>query len=289
MEAGTGIYTDLGGLARLRSQALSRRDDPETIRAVASEFEAVFLHLVLSAMREDGIEGGLFDSAESAHYRDMLDGQLALTLARGRGVGLAEVLAAQLQDGRGAAAPVAAPGAPAGSDSEAAGPSPDFVGVLLPHAVAAGRRLEVDPRGILAQAMLETGWGRSRIRHDDGRDSFNVFGIKAGPGWGGDRVVRGTVEFEDGVMVQRREAFRAYTSYAEAFEDYVNLLGGRRYQPVRAAGADPVQFAAALQESRYATDPQYGAKLESLLRSDRFEVALADAAMNPTEERHGHR
>ncbi|MEF9673935.1 rod-binding protein [Pseudomonas sp. PCH446] len=58
--------------------------------------------------------------------------------------------------------------------------SPDeFVATMLPMAEQAARRIGVDPRYLVAQAALETGWGKSVMRQQDGSSSHNLFGIKA--------------------------------------------------------------------------------------------------------------
>ena len=53
---------------------------------------------------------------------------------------------------------------------------------MLPHATAAARELGVDPRAIIAQAALETGWGTAQPADGNGT-SHNYFGIKAGESW----------------------------------------------------------------------------------------------------------
>lgn len=119
---------------------------------------------------------------------------------------------------------------------------------------------------ILAQAALESGWGRREIRGDDGAPSFNLFGIKADRSWKGPVVETMTTEYVDGVAQRGRARFRAYASYEEAFADYARFLTGNpRYRQVLAA-RDPVQAAHGLQRAGYATDPGYGGKLERILR-----------------------
>ena len=73
---------------------------------------------------------------------------------------------------------------------------------------------------------------------------------------------RDTLEFEDGVMQRRREAFRAYGSLGETFDDYARLIGGAdRYAGARERADDIGGFADALQAGGYATDPDYAAKI----------------------------
>lgn len=56
----------------------------------------------------------------------------------------------------------------------------DFVDRVWPHAVAVSRETGIPARFLVAQAALETGWGRGELRHPDGSPSFNLFNIKAG-------------------------------------------------------------------------------------------------------------
>lgn len=137
----------------------------------------------------------------------------------------------------------------------------NFVKTLWDTARKYAPQLGLDPVFVLGQAALETGWGGKLIRHRDGRNSHNLFGIKAGSEWQGERVRVRTLEYTDGVMQQRLEPFRSYASFDEAFADYANLLQKPRYREVVAAGSDLRAFARGLQASGYATDPNYGHKI----------------------------
>jgi flagellar protein FlgJ len=120
----------------------------------------------------------------------------------------------------------------------------------------------VDPDLLLSQAALETGWGRSIMRHPDGQSTHNLFGIKADPSWEGDRVVQSTLEYIGGRLVRTRAAFRAYGSFAESFEDYASFLKGQpRYARALEHAGDPGAFMRGLQEAGYATDPSYAEKV----------------------------
>ena len=96
----------------------------------------------------------------------------------------------------------------------------------------------------MAQAALETGWGRSVPNGADGDCSFNLFGIKAGTRWQGATVGVKTVEIEDGLATRRIDRFRAYASPADSFKDYASLLGnGDRYAGALGTGGDAAAFA----------------------------------------------
>lgn len=144
----------------------------------------------------------------------------------------------------------------------------DFVRQLAPMAERAGRELGVDPRHILAQAALETGWGRAVPSDVEGRSSFNFFGIKAGRQWTGSAVAVRTLEFENGIPVPRRDRFRAYASPEECFDDYVALLRSNpRYSNALNTGADASAFASGLQRGGYATDPAYARKIAAIAQN----------------------
>ena len=147
----------------------------------------------------------------------------------------------------------------------------EFTRDIWPHAQSAGEQLGVDPRAIVAQAALETGWGRNVTRDSRGVSGNSPFNIKAGADWGGDRVSVRTLEFEDGIAKQKVAAFRAYPDLKSAFDDYVQFLKGNpRYAEALRNGAQAENFAEALQAAGYTTDPGYADKLRSILGSPRF-------------------
>ncbi|MFO1406038.1 MAG: flagellar assembly peptidoglycan hydrolase FlgJ [Steroidobacteraceae bacterium] len=141
-----------------------------------------------------------------------------------------------------------------------------FVRELLPHARWAAAQLGVSPAAIIAQAALETAWGRRVPQTADGRPSWNLFGIKAGGPWRGASASASTLEYADGVAVRGRAAFRAYDSLEDGLRDYVNLLSGStRFRQALDAGTDALAFVAGLARAGYATDPAYAEKLRAVL------------------------
>jgi flagellar protein FlgJ len=161
-----------------------------------------------------------------------------------------------------------------------------FVAKIWHHAQNAARELGVDPRALVAQAALETGWGRKGIARGNGGDSNNLFGIKA-TGWSGERVVAGTHEYVDGVRTSETASFRAYDSAEQSFSDYVRLLkSSPRYQQALQAGTNIRSFAQGLQRAGYATDPSYAAKIAAIANGptiDRAVEAISNAAANGIE------
>jgi len=159
-------------------------------------------------------------------------------------------------------------GKPASAGRRGAFSSPqEFVRELWPHAKAAGEELGVDPKMLLAQAALESGWGKSVMRTADGGHSHNLFGIKADRSWVGRSVAARTLEIEDGLAVRKNAAFRAYDSYADSFRDYIAFLRNNpRYEKALAHSDRPERFIAGLQRAGYATDPNYARKVLSIYR-----------------------
>ena len=144
----------------------------------------------------------------------------------------------------------------------------DFLREIWPLAVKAGRKLGVEPRAIVAQAALETGWGSRLIRDDAGVSGNNLFGIKADARWDGERVSVATLEYEGGLPKPQRASFRAYPDLAAGFEDYVRFLSDNpRYSEALRSGADPGVYAERLQSSGYATDPRYAEKIRNIIAS----------------------
>lgn len=142
-----------------------------------------------------------------------------------------------------------------------------FVATMLPLAKEAAARIGVDPAVLVAQAALETGWGKSIMRQQDGSNSHNLFGIKAQGSWKGPEARAITSEFRDGKMVKETADFRSYSSYADSFHDLVSLLqNSDRYKEVVNSADKPEQFVKELQKAGYATDPDYASKISQIAK-----------------------
>jgi flagellar protein FlgJ len=87
-------FTDFQALASLRSEA--RNSPTEALDGVASQFESLFVQMMLKSMRDATIDGGLFDSNSMDIYQQMFDQQVSLDVSQRGGVGLAETLVNQL-------------------------------------------------------------------------------------------------------------------------------------------------------------------------------------------------
>ena len=156
--------------------------------------------------------------------------------------------------------------------------SPDkFIQSLYPYAKNVEKETGIDARLMLAQSALETGWGKHQIMKEDGSPSFNLFGIKAQQGWSGDSAKITTTEYRGGLAMKEQASFRSYGSYGESFKDYADFLkGNERYKTALQQVADPKEFAVALQNSGYATDPNYANKINSIMDRYLDDVAGGD-------------
>ena len=262
-------YTDLSGLAALKRDPNS----PEAISAVAQQVEALFLQMMLTSMR-DATAAEENGSNEMGMYQDMFDKQVALSISQHADLGIGRLLRRQLAGKPAPAAPAKlSPHGTAGLESPST--PADFVRRMMPPIRRAAGALGLNPVAILAQAALETGWGQRMPRNADGSSSFNMFGIKAGDAWTGARAMADSMEVSNGVATPKRTAFRAYGSIEESIDDFAALLkSSPRYREAIAAGGDAQAYIAGIGKSGYATDPEYGNKLNQILHSDTLQAAL---------------
>jgi len=147
-----------------------------------------------------------------------------------------------------------------------------FLDKLAGIAQTTAEALGLSPHLLLAQAALETGWGRKAIKTATGQESFNLFGIKADKHWTGETVAVKTTEYIHGRPQKMVQSFRAYTSYAESYADYARLIK-HRYGDAMAKGATAEGFGQALQARGYATDPNYAQKIARVAQSVAYRLA----------------
>jgi flagellar protein FlgJ len=291
---------DTKGLGDLKQSA--KAGSPEALKTAATQFEAMFINMMMKSMRDATPAEGLTDNQQTKVFTSMLDQQLSQNLAK-RGVGLADVLTRQLAS-QAAGAQALAIGGDQNVNTTSAMPAPRDAGELLgtpgallspsevptsagvsasgrtqaahvrsfqdklaAHADEAAAATGIPAKFMLGQAALESGWGKREIKNSDGSSSHNLFGIKAGAGWTGKVATAVTTEYVNGVPHTKMEKFRAYASYADSFKDYAKLLTNNpRYDKVLAGAKDAAGFAHGLQKAGYATDPMYAAKLTRIIK-----------------------
>ncbi|MYM68514.1 flagellar assembly peptidoglycan hydrolase FlgJ [Pseudoduganella sp. FT55W] len=253
---------DVRDMGSLKQSA--RAGSPEALKTAATQFEAMFVNMMLKSMREATPQDGMMDSQQSKMFTTMLDQQTSQNIAK-KGIGLADMLVRQLSakndaaalaigsEGIGSAAngdgsfngaaslmdaklqrAIAAAGGNAAATTTTATDSANkgsqaphvrsFQDKLAAHAEEASKATGIPAKFMLGQAALESGWGRREIKGRDGSNSHNLFGIKATGDWKGKVVEATTTEYVNGKAQTKVERFRAYDSYADSFKDYAKLL-----------------------------------------------------------------
>ncbi len=278
------IYTDFQGLSDLRRAA--KQDSDQALDEVAVQFEAIFIQMMLKSMRDASLSEGVFDSDQSKMYMSMFDQQIALDLSSKGAFGIADMLVQQLANNNiseseaetpDSLLPITTKASPQeainraerarGQEALPEFTSPQaFVDFMLPKAEQAASRLGVEPQVLVAQAALETGWGQKIIQRADGGSTYNLFGIKADQRWAGAEATVSTLEYQDGIMNRELASFRAYDSFQQSFDDYVDFVKeGARYQRALGHDGSARYYIQALQDEGYATDPAYAEKVIDIM------------------------
>jgi hypothetical protein len=151
----------------------------------------------------------------------------------------------------------------------------EFIGRVAPGAMLADVETGVPASVSIAQAIVESGWGRSAPGN-------NLFGMKGVGPEGSER--RGVVEYHKGKRYRKTANFRRYANVEASILDHARVLSkSPRYAEARAVSDDPAAYARALQ-GRYATDPRYAEKLDTiraLYGLDRFDWSPPPTAGSP--------
>ncbi|HAS0823564.1 TPA: flagellar assembly peptidoglycan hydrolase FlgJ [Enterobacter cloacae subsp. cloacae] len=279
---------DVRSLDTLKREA--GRQSPGALKAAAKQMEGIFVQMMMKSMRDATFKSDLLSSQSSEMYTAMHDQQVAQNIAGSGQLGFADLIVRQL-GGEAGEPVVSAPGRdflrPGLSSAPATGPlrlpapvsfakpaegAHPFIARLLRPAQAAAQQSGLHPHLILAQAALESGWGKREIPAADGRPSHNLFGIKATSDWRGKTTEITTTEYINGVKQKVKAAFRVYDSYEHALADYAKLLTNNpRYRGVVQSGS-PEQGARALQAGGYATDPAYAKKLITIIQKVKGDI-----------------
>ena len=247
------------------------------LRQAAEQFESLFMHMMLKSMRQASrslSEGNYFSSFETETYEDMMDEKLSVQMTASRSLGIADLLMNQFSPRTNTPNYELKMG---GIATKQAGfiDEKEFVSALLPRAEPFADSLGVNPKFLVAQAALETGWGQHIMFDSKGKNSHNLFGIKANADWNGPTVAVDSLEVRQGVASQEKSIFKVYDSYEQSLKDYARLiLDNNRYREVPNSRRIE-EFGSALQQAGYATDPEYSEKLSRVmgnpsLKNDRY-------------------
>ena len=375
----TYSYNDLSSLNAITQ--VGKKDEAQALKEVAKQFESMFVGMMLKTMREANAvfeEGNPLSSNESKFYRQMFDDQLALSLSKGKGMGLADTLYRQLKqqfdvkehakdnenkeytnqgfslnnkinpftlsepvtslpipvdasfelkfnkpktvEPTSASTPINTPINTAiqinevnntktddalkkvlaihttnktlsldvtnkkeltqistGKVQKQSGfKSPqDFVNSIWPIAQKVASDMKVEPKAIIAQAALETGWGKHIIHQPDGKNSHNLFGIKADRRWDGEVAKVSTLEYKNGIAKKEVAPFRVYDSYESSLKDYAHFIkNSSRYKEAAQQGSSIQGYSEGLQKGGYATDPNYANKIQRIAAGDVLNNAI---------------
>ncbi|MDD9174548.1 flagellar assembly peptidoglycan hydrolase FlgJ [Aliivibrio sp. S2TY2] len=142
-----------------------------------------------------------------------------------------------------------------------------FVETMKPYAEKAAKALGIDSNVLIAQAALETGWGKKVIQNSVD-SSHNLFNIKADRSWQGDKIAKNTLEYHDNIAVTENAAFRSYDNYEESFSDFVRFLNQNpRYERALQQTESSESFIKGIHSAGYATDPNYTDKVMSVMKT----------------------
>jgi flagellar protein FlgJ len=296
---------DFTGLDNLRRDA--QKGENGALEKTAKQFEGIFIHMMLKSMRaaEDVLadDSNPLNSSQVKFYRDMHDQQMATNMAETGSMGLAELIVQQLDPKGSGMMPASLVRSGANLDDlnfqrngtsaeglslnraitdtapvtdkagkQAAFQSPEaFIESLLPVAEKVAGELGVEPKALVAQAAVETGWGQYMIHSGKGENTHNLFGIKANNEWQGSKEVVETLEYKQGVPEKQKAAFRSYEGFHESMQDYVKFIKeSPRYRGAVEQSGNTEAYFKELQQAGYATDPAYADKVMSVLRSDKL-------------------
>ncbi|WP_338454110.1 flagellar assembly peptidoglycan hydrolase FlgJ [uncultured Alteromonas sp.] len=294
---------DLGSINKMREAIAS--GDESVLQEAAEQFEAIFVQMMLKSMRkaQDALadEDSPFNSQQVKFYRDMHDQQLATDLTAGGGMGLADIIVKQMGQSEDSYLPASvirsdgnlnslnrdrviateqaqetvlaseSKGVQSATKDSMFDSPEDFVETLRPYAEQVAEKYGMDAKAIIAQAAVETGWGKFVIHNSDGESSYNLFGIKANSQWDGKQAVVDTLEFNSGIPQKQKAAFRSYASLEEAVDDYGRFIVTQpRYQQAVEQASDAHSYTRELQSAGYATDPNYAIKIMAVYHSDRL-------------------
>lgn len=140
--------------------------------------------------------------------------------------------------------------------------SSEFLRELIPQAQKAQKQTGICASAMMAQAILESSWGRSGLA----QRAHNLFGVKADASWTGPTISIDTKEYIDGKWVIVPAKWRAYPDWEASIEDHAKfLMDNPRYAPALAVKDQPELFCHQLQACGYATDPHYADLLISII------------------------
>ena len=135
-----------------------------------------------------------------------------------------------------------------------------FFDQILSGALACQQQTGIPASFTMAQAALESSWGERAPGH-------NLFGIKADAGWHGPTVDVPTHEFIKGQRIAVTCKFRAYSDFAASLLDHAAFFKANPRYAACFRETTGEGWARAVAAAGYATDPDYAAKITSVIRA----------------------
>ena len=304
-------YADIQGLEQLH--ATNKKDPAAARKEVAQQFEAILMQMVMHSMRDanKAMSSDLMNNEQMDMYQDFYDKQLSLVLSNSS-TGLAKMIEKNMIQNEHPGEPYVEPGnqphemkplaveqvmkplelnnvtTPKAQSTVAPQPSAplpphfddetSFVKQIMPAAKIAASALGVAPGILIAQAALETNWGKKILPQNKDQSSYNLFNIKAGSAWNKRTTQIDSLEQVNGVLVKEKSHFRSYDSFQDSFQDYVSFLKqNNRYAGAVNKAQDPKQFVENLQSAGFATDTQYASKVLKIFTNPAFQSMLGQA------------
>lgn len=298
--------TDFQSLHDLKVTAT--KDPKDALPQVAKQFEGIFLRTMLKTMRMGSHfleESNPLRGKNTETFQEMLDGQYVEKITTSnRGIGLADMLTQQLSGAVHKSKNMLEIGQiptkytipkidvakketnkealiTKTTESTSTTMINDFVSSIWSKAKHAAESMGLDPKMLIAQAALETGWGRSIAKDADGSSSNNLFNIKSRSNALNDSVEVKTTEYIADTPIKINASFRKYASIEESFNDYVSLIkNSDRYKEALANAGNVERYVSELSKAGYATDPSYGSKILSIYHGDELNQAVERCSLS---------
>jgi flagellar protein FlgJ len=300
------IYTDVQGLGQLRGKL---KNNPTAVKKeVAKQFESMLMQMVMKSMRDanKAFASDLYGNDQMDFYQDIYDKQISLVVTNSSS-SIATMIEKNIDQQQGisesktSSVQAYIPGSDVQPTKENKSTTPnlissekpnqtqnvvanekhlltkdDFIKQIWPAAKQAAASLGSTPGILVAQAILETDWGKKIVAYNNQSSSNNLFNIKSTSETDKKTHPIETLEQKNGIVVKEKSSFKAYESFKESFMDYVNFIkNNTRYEQAIKKAANPKEYINALQHSGFATDGQYAEKVMSIFSSHSFNELIS--------------
>lgn len=153
-----------------------------------------------------------------------------------------------------------------------------FINSVKVEALISYEEHDVLPSLTIAQAILESSWGKSTLTIKGN----NLFGVKAYSDWTGSSISLATKEYVKGKYIHTTAKFKSYSTLNESIKDHTLLLSSERYSRVRNS-KDYKEACNAIYKCGYATSPTYSNSLINIIEC--YELNQYDIKTSPPDEK----